>query len=129
MNLKNFIVGGIVGGIINYLLGWLLWGILFKDSFQSDPEKMNMLFIFLGCMTTGFFLSYIYIRWAHISTLIGGLVAGAIIGLFMGLNSVFFGNESVLEPNMKLLVLNLALMITSTSITGAVIGLVFGKMK
>jgi hypothetical protein len=129
MNVKNFIVGGIVGGIVDYLLGWLLWGILFKDSFPGDESQMNMLFIFLGCMTVGFFTSYIFNQWAHITNAVTGAKAGAIISLFLSLFHNFFLNDMVLEPDMKKMALDIALMLVSGAVVGATIAFVNGKMK
>lgn len=130
MNVKNFVVGGIVGGIVDYLLGWLLWGTLFKESFpMEDESQMNMLFIFLGCMTFGFFLSYVFTNWASISTAVGGAKGGAIIALFLALYSNFFGHSMELEPPMKMMALDIVLMLVCGAIVGAVIGLINGKMK
>lgn len=130
MNAKNFIVGGIVGGIVDYLLGWLLWGILFKDMFPgSDESQMNMLFIFLGCMTFGFLISYVFNQWAQISNVATGAKAGAILALFLGLFQNFFSNSMVLEPDMKMIAFDLLLMLICGAVVGAVIAFVNGKMK
>lgn len=128
MNVKNFIVGGIVGGIADYLLGWLFYGILFKENFGGkDPE--NMLFIALGCMTFGFFISYIFTKWAQISTWATGLKAGAVIGLFCGLQSNFFSNSMNATPDYQIIGLDMAIMIVMGAIVGAVVGAVNGMMK
>lgn len=129
MNVKNFIVGGIVGGIVDYLLGWLLWGILFKDMFPGDESQMNMLFIFLGCMSFGFFMSFVFTQWASISTAVGGAKGGAIFSLFLALFSNFFGHSMELNPDMKMILTDIALMIFSGAVVGAVIGFINGKMK
>lgn len=130
MNVKNFIVGGIVGGIVDFLLGWLLWGILFKDMFPgSDESQMNMLFIFLGCMTFGFFISYVFNQWAQISSAATGVKAGAILALFIGLYSNFFGHSRELNPDMKVIAFDLLLMMVCGAVVGSVIALINGKMK
>ena len=91
MNTKNFIIGGIIGGIVDWLLGWLFYGILLADYFPQPAETTKtMVCIFAGCMAYAFFISYIYNRWAQISTASTGAKAGAIIGFFMGLNSGLF---------------------------------------
>jgi hypothetical protein len=69
MKTKNFLVSGIAGGIADFLLGWLFYGMLFKDSFPQPEESSNsMVMIFLGCITFGLFMAYIFTKWANIST-------------------------------------------------------------
>ncbi|MDI6031492.1 hypothetical protein QLS91_00255 [Flavobacterium sp. LB2P84] len=128
MNVKFFLVSGIVGGIVQFLLGWLFYGILFKNSFPSDGNE-NMLFIFLGCMTFGFFVSYIFTKWAGISNAATGLKAGAVIGLFMSLYSNFFMNSMTSEINYQTMGLDIVITIVMAALVGAVIALVNGKLK
>lgn len=128
MNVKNFVVGGIVGGIVNFLLGWLFYGELFAEYFGGGHPE-NMPFIALGCLTFGFFVSYIFTHWAQISTLATGAKAGAIIGFFVGLHGNFFMNAMNQTPNYKLIGLDMVIMIVMSAIVGALVGLVNGKMK
>lgn len=128
MNVKNFIVGGIVGGIADFLLGFLFYGFLFKENFATGGEE-NMTLIFLGCMTFGFFVSYIFNQWASISTAVSGLKGGAIIGFFIGLHGNFFMNAMNAAPDYKLMGLDMIIMIVMSGIVGAIVGLVIGKMK
>ena len=130
MNVKNFIIGGIVGGIVDFLLGWLLWGILFASVFPpKDESKMNMPFIFLGCMTFGFFISYIFSKWASISTALSGAKAGAVIALFLSLFNNFFHNSNTLTPDYQTMAIDIVLTVFCGAIVGTVIGIVNGKMK
>ena len=130
MNVKNFLIAGFVGGIVEYLLGWLLWGELFRDCLPlHDDKDMNMLFIFLGCMTFAFFMSYVFTQWAQISKPVTGLKAGAIFGIFLGLYSNFFQNSLQLNPNYQMMLIDIALTVFCGAIVGAVIALVNGKLK
>nr|WP_315166440.1 hypothetical protein [uncultured Flavobacterium sp.] len=130
MNVKNFVISGIAGGFIEFILGWLFYGILFKDSFPSNGTE-NMLLIFLGCMTFGFLLSYIFIKWAHISNWKTGLTAGAIIGLFIALYFSFFANsmKTMDELNIQLMALDTAITVVMSAIVGSAIAFVSGKLK
>ncbi|MDI5888165.1 hypothetical protein [Flavobacterium yafengii] len=128
MNVKNFLVSGIVGGIVEFLLGWLFYGILFKNSFPTNGNE-NMLFIFLGCMTFGFFVSYIFTKWAGISNVATGLKAGAVIGLFVSLYSNFFMNSMTAEINYQTMGLDVVITVIMAALVGAVIALVNGKLK
>ena len=130
MNAKNFIVGGIVGGIVDFLLGWLFWGIVFADFFPAtDESQMNMIFIFLGCVTFGFFISYIFSKWAHIRTASTGAVAGSVISLFLSLFHNFFYYGNNLTPDYKVIIMDVALTVVCGAIVGSLIGFVNGKMK
>lgn len=128
MNVKNFIVGGIVGGLADFLLGYLFYGLLFKENFATGGKE-NMSLIFLGCMTFGFFVSYIFNQWAGISTAVSGLKAGAIVGFFIGLHGNFFMNSMNPAPDYKLMGLDMIIMIIMSAIVGAIVGLVIGKLK
>lgn len=127
MNAKNFIVGGIVGGIVNFLLGWVFYGKLFPNIYPESPE-MKLEFIALGCFTFGFFVSYIFNKWARISNPMSGLYAGAIIGLFNGLSTNFFFYSSK-ALNVQNMITDVVICTVTGAIIGAAVAFVNGKMK
>ncbi|NNK82426.1 MAG: hypothetical protein HKO92_04835 [Flavobacteriaceae bacterium] len=130
MKTKNFLISGIVGGIVNFLLGWLFYGLLFVDSFPQPEESSNtLIMIFLGCLTFGLFLAYIFTHWAQITTASTGAKAGAIIGIFMGFYFNFFNMAMNTEATYQLFALDLGISIIMTAITGAIIALINGKLK
>lgn len=130
MKTKTFVVAGLVGGIVDWLLGWLFYGILFVDTFPQPQEGTNaMLFITLGCLAFGFFISYIFNKWAQITTLATGAKAGAVIGLFMGLITIFFGMANQAEVDYQRFGLELVISIVMAAVVGAVVGLINGKVK
>ncbi len=130
MNAKFFLVSGIVGGIVDYLLGWLFYGIIFKDQFPVTGE-MNLVMIALGSLTLGLFISYIFVKWAQISTWQTGLQAGAIIGLFLAFYYDFFASamKATTDINWQMMGLDIILTIIMSALVGATIALVNGKMK
>lgn len=131
MNVKNFIVGGIVGGIADFLMGWLMWGILLHDTFPppagSGPE--NMMFIFLGCMTFGFLISYVFSQGDGISTYMAGIKMAIGIALFMSLSNNFFRNMYTDTIDIKMMGIDIIASVVVASIVGAAVALVNGKMK
>jgi len=127
MNVKNFIIGGIVGGIVDFLLGWVFYGMLFTNIYPQNPDT-KLEFIFLGCMTFGFFISLIFTKWAGITSLVTGLKAGALIGLFYGLSMNFFMYSSQVV-DYKLLGLDTIVNILMGAGVGAAVAFVLGKMK
>lgn len=130
MKTKNFLVSGIVGGIVDFLLGWLFYGILFKDYFPAPTEEsaQTMVMIFLGCITFGLFIAYIYTKWAQITTASTGAKAGAVIGLFIGLFMNFFNMAMNSEATFQLFALDVGISIVMGTIIGAVVGAINGKL-
>lgn len=130
MKTKTFLIAGLLGGVVYWLLGWLFYGILLADFFPQPEESTNtMIFILLGCLTFGFFVSYIFNRWAQISTLATGAKAGAIIGFFTGLFYNFFNLAMNSEMTYEMFAMDFGITIIMTAITGAVIGALNGKLN
>ena len=129
MKTKNFLVSGIVGGIVDFLLGWLFYGIIFVNTFPQPEENSNtMIMIFLGCMTFGLFVAYIFTKWAQIATAYTGFKAGVVIGVFMGLFFNFFNLAMNSVATMELAALDVGISIVMTAIIGAAVGAVNGKL-
>ena len=130
MKTKNFLVAGVVAGIVYFLLGWLFYGILFADFFpeQPDDSAQTMLMVFLGCLTYGLFIAYIFTKWAQISTATTGLKAGAIIGLFTALYFNFFNMAMTSSATYELFAMDTVITLITTAIIGAIAGAINGKM-
>lgn len=130
MKTKSFLIAGIVGGIVNFLLGWLFYGIIFAETFpQPEESSQTMVYIFLGCLTYGLFVSYIFSQWANISTLATGAKAGAIIGIFIGLFYNFFNMAMSSEMTINIAALDVAISVLMSAIVGAVVGMIIGKVN
>ncbi|MFK7781763.1 hypothetical protein [Psychroserpens sp.] len=130
MNTKTFLISGLIGGIVDWLLGWLFYGILLADFFpQPNESTKTMVCILAGCLTFGFFVSYIFNRWAQISTASTGAKAGAVIGFFMGLNASLFNMALVKGVTYKMFAVDLLVSIILAIIVGAVIGVLNGKLN
>lgn len=128
MKVKNFLIAGVVGAIVNYLLGWVFYGMLFKSKFPQPAETSeNMTFIFLGCLSLGLFMAYIYTKWAQIATFATGAKAGLVIGLFMALVANFFG-MAMHGSSFETFAYDLVITLVMSAITGGVIGLINGKL-
>jgi hypothetical protein len=102
MNAK-MLVGGLLGGVTFFLLGYVLYGLLFSDALaacttcQRPMEEINFLLLGVGNLFVGLTISYIFSRWASVSTFMGGATAGATIGLLMsiGFNSIGYATSTV----------------------------------
>ena len=127
MNVKNFLAAGIIGGIVDFLLGWVFYGMLFKDIYPESPN-MKLEFIFLGCITFGLLVSYIFIKWAGITSPTTGIIAGAIIGFIYGLSMNFFMYSNI-PLNIQNLIIDVLITTFISAIVGATVAFVNGKMK
>ena len=129
MKAKAFLFAGLVGGIVIWSLGLLSYKIILADFFpQPEESTKTIIYILLGCLTFGLFLSYLYNRWAQISTAATGARAGAYIGLFLSILYNFFKMTTQPEMTSEMFATDLGITIVLTAITGAVIGAINGKM-
>ena len=109
MGNNKILVAGLVGGIVSFLGGFLIWGIGL-DGFAASQmattaatnvsrEDADMVYwaVILGALASGFMVALIFGRWANIKTLKTGAIAGAIIGLLIGVNFNFimFGTTQI----------------------------------
>ena len=127
MNVKNFLAAGIIGGIVDFLLGWVFYGMLFKDIYPETPN-MKLEFIFLGCITYGLLVSYIFTKWAGITSPATGIIAGAIIGFINGLSMNFFMYSNI-PLNSQNLIIDVLITTFISAAVGATVAFINGKMK
>lgn len=128
MNFTKFLLGTLVGGIVYFLLGWLVYGILFTEIYPPS-ENERILFVFLGCLSFGALLSYVFNKWAGISNWITGARAGAVLGFLIALYMNLFMYSGMAEVNYQNLILDIVLSSVTGAITGAAIAIVSGKTK
>ncbi len=139
MKTNKILLAGLAGGIASFLMGWLLWGIVFRSYFESNmgsatnlmkPEaEMVWWALIAGNLLSGLLLAIIFGRWASISTFVGGLKAGATIGLLMGLS---YSLVSFATSNMYILnsaIVDSLLNAVVGGVAGGVVGWVLGMKK
>lgn len=130
MNVKNFIVGGIVGGIVDFLLGWVVYGMLLHDQMPMEPgAKENMMFIFLGCLSFGFLISWIFSQGEGISNIGKGIRIALGVAVFMGLCSHFMANMTNETLDVNFLLFDMLGSLILAAGVGAAVAMVNGKMK
>ncbi len=134
---KKFMLSGLAGGVASYLMGWLMYGILFKDTLAGmagpEPAKMlevpNMLPLLVGNMFMGFFIAYIFNNLANITTMMGGLTTGAIIGLFLGAGPNLINLGVTNSSTIQMACTDTVIYMIIAAVTGAVVGWVSGTVK
>lgn len=128
MNLTKFLLGTLVGGIVYLLLGWLFYGVLFTNIYPPH-ETERMSFMIFGSLAYGALISYIFNKWAGISTWATGAKAGAIIGLLAALWMNFFMYSGMAEVNYQNFALDAVLNLVIGAIVGAGVAMVSGKAE
>ena len=100
---------------------------LYNDIYP-EGENMNLIFTFLGCITYGLFIAYVFTKWAGITNPIIGIKAGAVIGFFtsLSMNLYMYSNKPVNYQNM---VLDVIITIAISAVMGAAIAFLNEKMK
>jgi hypothetical protein len=132
----KFILAGLAGGVINFLLGWLVYGLLMMKFFESNTMHYEGLakampdlwLLILSCLAVGFFMVFVFSRWANIATWKGGLIGGLIIGLFMSLIYDLSFLSMYNLYNATATIVDIILAGITYGITGAGVGWVLGAM-
>ncbi len=128
MNTQKFLVSGIIGGVVAFFAGWLIYGMVMMDFFAKNAgtatgimrgdTEMVWWSLIAGNLFMGLFFSYIFNRWANITTLAAGATAGAVIGLLMsaGNDLIMYGTSHIM--NLTATVVDI--------LTGAIMGAIVG---
>lgn len=133
----KFLLAGLAGGIFYFFLGWLVYGVLLMDFYESNTihyeglskEMPVMWMLGLSNLLMGYFLAFIFERWASISTIKGGLTGGLIIGCFISViyDLSFLSMMNLL--NAQLIVVDIVVSTVVIGLVGAVVGGVLGYGK
>ncbi|MCP3929182.1 MAG: DUF1761 domain-containing protein [Bacteroidetes bacterium] len=137
MKTKDLLLATLAGTVVYFLLGWLIYGLLFMKFFEANAgsasgvnkEPMLWWAMILGSIAFAFLLALIFNRWAGISTFMGGLKAGAIITLLMGLTFNFMQYSMSNLMNFNGTIVDIIIYAIIGGITGGVIGWVLGMGK
>ena len=137
MDWTKFLIGSVLGGITYFLLGWLVYGILLYDLTALDPDvaavvqysedEFKMSFMIIACIITGALYTLILMKWAKVSTFMGGFKVTAVIGVLITL-SVGFSMASMFKMNsIDQIFINAVGDIICSGVTGGVIGWYLGR--
>lgn len=124
-------MGTLVGGIVALLLGWILYGMLLMD-FMSQHSTIEMyeqpqwLYMVIGHLFFGAFLTYVFMKWANVSNFGGGLQAGFILVLLfsLGWNIIWVGISP--QVDITYAIVDSLVSAVIAGIAGGCIGLVLG---
>lgn len=139
MNTQKFLVSGIIGGVVAFFAGWLIYGMVMMDFFAKNAgtatgimrgdTEMVWWSLVAGNLFMGLFISYIFNRWANITTLAAGASAGAVLGLLMsaGTDLIMYGTSHIM--NLTATVVDILTGAIMSAIVGAAVGWANGMGK
>jgi hypothetical protein len=139
MKTSKLLYAGLAGFVAYFLLGWLLYGVLTMSYFEgqtpevardvSRGDSMVWWSLLLGNLIIGFFLAFVFLRWANIKTFAGGLIGGAIIGAFIvaGIDFTMHGTMDIMS--LPAVFVDVVVGTIMWALTGGVVGWVLGMGK
>jgi hypothetical protein len=143
LNLKNeimstkAILAGIAGGIFAFFLGWLIFGVLLMDYYTANTthyeglmkEMPNIVLLLVSNLVWGFWLSFIFERWAKITTIGNGIVGGIIIGLPVALAFDLWALAGMNLFNGTIVIVDVLANTLLFALMGGLIGFILGYKK
>lgn len=139
MDTNKILIGGLIGFAVTFILAYLFYGVLLQDFFASNGgsatgvmrSEENMLWIplVLGHITLGLLLSIILGRWAGISTLSSGAMAGALIGFLVSMTYAMISLGTTNIANLTASIADVAVTTLNSTIACALIAMYFGSTK
>jgi hypothetical protein len=135
MSAKQFLLSTLAGFVTLFFLGFLFYAVLLMDFFGSHTSAgaMREAPIFWALIVSELTLAalgtIIFGRWASISTAMGGLKAGILIGLLLGIafNFGMYATSTMMDMTAGLV--DIVVTAIRVGASGAVIGLVLGKVS
>jgi hypothetical protein len=136
MSAKQFSLATLAGGITLFILGYLFYVVVLAGFFAAHAgtatgavrEPPIIWGIFVAELALAALMTIIYGRWATISTAVGGLKAGAVIGLLYALNFGLVMFATTNTTDLTAVAVDLVVSAVRLGIAGAVIGLILGKV-
>jgi len=136
MDTKKFLVGTLVGGVAFFFLGYLIYGLALAGFFSSHSaptagamksmESIVWWSLIVGNLSSGALLSYIFLKWARISSFSTGASAAATIGFFISLSMdlIRFATQNLFDLTATLA--DVAVGTVMTAIAGGLVGAALG---
>jgi len=137
--MKKQLLASLGSAIAGFLYGWLVWGIMLMDYFTSqtttypglmkEESTLTILGYFIGNFLGAFLLTYIFRKWANITTAKSGFINGALIGLLicLGVDLGFWFGMNLFST--QAIIVDIITGTIMYGVMGAVSALILGKMK
>ena len=137
MKTNKVIIGGLVGGVAFFFLGWIIYGMFLMDYLMANQnqcamrpmEEMIWWSLILSNLAWAFAYAIIF-SWSNISTFVGGLKAGIILGLLIATSiDLSFFSMTTMFNNLTIVVVDVLASTTMSAIGGGIIAAVMGMGK
>lgn len=137
MDTKKFLMGTVAGGISYFFLGYLIYGMALTDfmgehstaNVQRPMEEMIWWSLLVGNFAGGAMLSYVFLKWANISSFGAGLSAGATLGFFFACTFDFVMYATANLMDLTGIVTDVVAFTVMTALCGGVVAAVLGMGK
>lgn len=135
MDTKKFLTGTLVGGIVFFFLGYLIYGMAMADFFTAHTvttsamrsmEEIVWWALIVGNLAGGAMLTYIFLKWANVSSFGSGASAAAAIGFFLALNMDMIRFATAGTFDLTGALTNVVLLTVLNAVAGGAIGAVLG---
>jgi uncharacterized membrane protein len=129
MNIQKFIISGIVGGVASFFMGWLVYGFVLMSymnqhaGIAGNINRPEMIWwaLILGNLFSGLTLSYIFNKWANITSIAAGAFAGAVLGLLFVASYDFTAYGTTTIFSLRGIAADIVGGIVLTAVTGAAV--------
>lgn len=135
MNANKLLIGGIVGGVAFFFLGWIIYGMLLMNVMTecggpgaaAIQKPMEYWAIAISCLIYGFFIAWVFSRYAATPSVGTALQHGAIMGLLIAGTFDFSFYSMTTLLTMKGLLIDVAAYAVYTGLGAAIIAWVMGR--
>ena len=134
METSKFIKGTIAGGVTYFFLGFLIYAILLESFFLNNAgsaigvakTEMEWWPLVLGNLSLAALFSYIFLKWANISSFGTGLKAAGMLGFMIALSFDMIMYDTSNIMNLTAAFVDVIAFTIMSAIGGGVIGAVLG---
>ncbi len=133
MDTTKLITGTLIGTIAGFIAGFLIYGMALSgymaDNISGGLEQPDMVWIVLGHLVHAFIITYIFIKWAGISTAASGAKAGALIVFFvnLGMDFLYMGSTTMITGGVATALVDSIAAAIVWAVGGAAIGWWLGR--
>ena len=106
MNMQKFIMATLAGTVTSFIAAYLVYALALNNYMSANSMEglMNaspdFIWVILGHVVYSALAAYVFMKWANISTAVGGMKGGAILGLgftlgtsllYLGVSNMYTG--------------------------------------